>query len=71
MRGISYSTTTQQFLYSPFNGEVPDVRVVLSNTDKQNRDIGGMYNTDQCSHHVAHRVALGDDKPVKMSSRSE
>lgn len=68
---ISYLTIAQQLLYSPLDGKVSDVRVVLSDADKQDRDICGMHDADQCSHHVTHCVTLRDDKPIEVPSRSE
>lgn len=40
---------------------------MLSDTNKQDGDVGGMYKTDQGAHHVSNRVALGDDEAVKGS----
>lgn len=40
---------------------------MLPNAYKEDRDIGGMDETDEGSYHVADCVALGDDEAVKGS----
>ncbi len=42
---------------------------MLPDTDKQDRDIGGMDKADKRANHVAHRVALGDDEAVQGADR--
>jgi hypothetical protein len=39
-------TTTQQLLHGPFDAEIPQVRIVLSYTDKKDGDIRGVDETD-------------------------
>jgi hypothetical protein len=44
---------------------------MLSDTDKQDRDIGGVDETDEGADHVADGVALGDDEAVEGADGAE
>jgi hypothetical protein len=61
----------QQFLYSPLDGEITQVRIVLANSDKENGDIGCVHETDKRADHVADGIALGDDEAVERADGAE
>lgn len=44
---------------------------MLANADEENGHVGRMHDTNEGSHHVANCIALGNDEPVKVTSRSE
>lgn len=56
--------STQQFLNGPFDREISKVRVVLSDTDKEDGHICCVYKTDERADHVANSVTLGNDEAV-------
>lgn len=44
---------------------------MLANADKENGDIGRVYQADKRTNHVADSVALGDDKAVEGADGAE
>lgn len=44
---------------------------MLSHTDEQHRDIGGMNEADQGANHVADSVAFRDDEAVESTDSAE
>lgn len=62
---------SKKLLNSPLDREISQVRVVLSNTDKQNGHVGRMHQADKSAHHVADGVTLGDDEAVQCSHRAK
>lgn len=62
---------TQKLLYSPFDREVPQIRVMLSNTHKQHGNVRRVDEAHERADHVPDRIALGDDEPVQGPARSE
>ena len=53
-----------QFVHSPADIQSSQVTVVLTHTQENHRNAGGVYHADERADHVAHGVALGDDEAV-------
>lgn len=49
----------QQFLNCPLDGEISQIRVVLSDTNKENGHSSGMNQADERANHISDSIALG------------
>lgn len=58
------TTLLHQLIDSPADVEPPQISIMLSHTKKDDRDASRMDHADQRPHHVADRVAFGNDEAV-------
>lgn len=68
---LSMLVAAEKLLNCPFDREIPQIRIVLSNTNKKNGHVGRVHKADESAHHVADGVAFGDDEAVKRPHGSE
>ena len=57
-----------QLVHRPANIQAPQIAVMLSNAQKNNWNSSRMNHADECAHHIAHGIALGDDEAVHTNA---
>lgn len=55
----------QQFLNCPLDGEISQIRVVLSDTNKENGHSSGMNQADERANHISDSIALGNQETIQ------